>query len=164
MKSLPMKTGNSEFSKIIELILGSKLIGFEIPINQSLSCTWSLRLFFETCSDVLCCSSDVASAGDGGWQEYGYLKLAITKENSLGSRDKFNFTEIKPIVFTKVSKLVNNEDDVVAECGLLLTTEQQKQVLISTSPSPGAITVEAEFYDGEYDPEILIEDLSELPM
>lgn len=164
MKSLPMKTGNSELSEIIELILGSKLIGFEIPKNQSLSCTWSLRLFFESCSDVLCCSSDVASAGDGSWQEYGYLKLDITDENSLGSRDKFNFKEITPIAFTKVSKLVSNEDDVVAECGLLITTEQEKQVLISTAPSPGAVTVKAEFYDGEYDPEILLEDLSEQPI
>jgi hypothetical protein len=159
-----MKTGNSELSEIIELILGSKLIGFEIPKNQSLSCTWSLRLFFESCSDVLCCSSDVASAGDGSWQEYGYLKLDITDENSLGSRDKFNFKEITPIAFTKVSKLVSNEDDVVAECGLLITTEQEKQVLISTAPSPGAVTVKAEFYDGEYDPEILLEDLSEQPI
>ncbi|CAB0150933.1 hypothetical protein PSI9734_01372 [Pseudidiomarina piscicola] len=161
MKCLPMKTGNSELNKIIELLLGSKLIGFEIPKNQSLSCTWSLRLFFENCSDVLCCSSDVASAGNGDWQEYGFLKLDITDESSLGSRDKFNFREITPIAFTKVSKLVNNEDDVVAECGLLMTTEEEKQVVISTAPAPGAVTVKAEFYDGEYDPEILFEDLQQ---
>jgi hypothetical protein len=159
-----MKTGNFELSKIIELILGSKLIGFEIPKNQSLSCTWSLRLFFENSSDVLCCSSDVASAGDGGWQEYGYLKLDITDENSLSSRDKFDFRGISPITLTRVSKLVNNEDDVLAECGLLIITEQETQVLITTAPSPGAVSVKAEFYDGEYDPEVLFENLREQPM
>lgn len=164
MKSLPIKTGNSELNKIIELILGSPLIGFEIPKNQSLSCTWSLRLFFENCNEVLCCSSDVESAGDGSWREYGYLKLDITDENLLGSRDKFNFREITPITFTKISKLVNNEDDVIAECGLLMITEEEKQVVISTAPAPGAVTVKAEFYDGEYDPEIPFEDLNELTM
>lgn len=164
MKSIPIKTGNTELNKIIELILGSRLIGFEIPKNQSLSCTWSLRLFFENCCDVLCCSSDVASCGDGSWQEYGYLKLDITDENLLGSRDKFNFREITPVAFTKISKLVNNEDDVVAECGLIMTTEKEQQVVISTAPAPGAVTIKAEFYDGEYDPEIPFEDLNELPM
>ena len=164
MKSLPIKTGNTELNKIIDLILGSQLIGFEIPKNQSLSCTWSLRLFFENCSDVLCCSSDVASAGDGSWQEYGYLKLDITDEHLLGSRDKFNFREITPVEITNISKLVNNEDDVVAECGLLMTTEEGQQDVISTAPSPGAVTVKAEFYDGEYESEIPLENLNELPM
>lgn len=150
--------------KIAQLILRSKLVGFEIPKNQSLTCTWSLRLFFEDCTDVLCCSSDVSSSGTGDWQEYGYLKLDITDESELGCRDKFNFRALEPIVFSKVVKLINEEDGVSAECGLLLATEERKQVLISTAPAPGAVTVKAEFNDGEYDPEIPFEDTIERPI
>ena len=164
MKNIPMNSGYSKLNKIKEMILGSKMIGYEIPKNQSLSCTWSLRLFFDNSSDVLCCSSDVANADDDSWKEYGYLKLDITNEKSLVCRDKFDFTEITPLSFIKVAKLVNHEDDVVAECGLLLTTEQKKQIVISTAPSPGAVTVKAEFYDGKYNPESFLEDLNELPM
>ncbi|RUO62271.1 hypothetical protein [Pseudidiomarina insulisalsae] len=150
--------------KIAQFILCSKLIGFEIPKSQNLTCTWSLRMFFEDRTDVLCCSSDVSTSGSGGWQEYGYLKLNIVDESELDSRDKFNFCALEPIVFSQVAKLVNEEDDVSAECGLLLTTDDGKQVLISTAPAPGAVTVKAEFNSGEYDPEILLEDTIQRPI
>ncbi|MCB4434618.1 hypothetical protein LHL20_00010 [Alteromonas sp. McT4-15] len=166
MKHLSINTGDQGIKKITELVLGSKLVGFEIPKSQSLTCTWSLRLFFELKDNsiVLCCSSDVESSDSKSWQEYGYLKLEIIEEKLLSNRDKFNFCKLKPISFSKVFMLVNEEDDVVAECGLLLTNDQDEQVLISTSPAPGAISVKAEFYDGEYEPEVFIDDLRVLPL
>ena len=164
MKNLSVKTGGLGIRVITELVLGSKLVGFEISKSQSLTCTWSLRLFFELKDNitVLYCSSDVESSDSKSWQEYGYLKLEIIEEKLLSNRDKFNFCKLNPISFSKAFILVNEEDDVAAECGLLLTNEQDEQFLISTSPAPGAISVKAEFYDGEYEPEIFIDDLKVL--
>lgn len=56
-----------------------------------------------------------------------------------------------------LSLLINVEDNIEAECGIVLYSSEGRQVNVSTAPAPGAVSVLAPFSSDVYKPEVSIE-------
>jgi hypothetical protein len=155
LNKLPIFTGKETLDQIAEFVVGSPLVGYEIPKTQSLSCAWELRLYFKEEDRFLCLSSDVGSAGS--WREYGYLKCEVKQTKDIKDpSDVFEFSSIKAFKVEKIFLLINKEDDVIAECGITFQCQKGNEIIISTAPSPGAISVNADFNQGAFLPEVLL--------
>lgn len=101
-------------------------------------------------------SSDVASAG--GWEEFGYLKCELIPETERNDPEGiFKKVLIENMTIESISLLINAEQDVEAECGIIIRSSEGMEIIVSTAPSPGAVSVMAPFNSDEYKPEVLIE-------
>ncbi len=156
LTNIQIKVTNGSIAKLREFLVGSILCGYEIPNKQNLGCTWELRFYFEGKTSYLVFSSDVESAG--GWEEFGYLKCELIPETERNdSEDIFKKVLIENIAIESISLLINVEEDIEAECGIVIRSSEGKEIIISTAPSPGAVSVMAPFSIDEYKPEVLIE-------
>lgn len=156
LTNLQIQVANGSVAKLKAFLIGSIICGYEIPNKQSLCCTWELRFFFEDKTSYLVVSSDVASAG--GWEEFGYLKCELVSDkDKRDPNDIFNRVGIKKMPIESISLLINVDKDVEAECGIVLHSSEGHEVIVSTAPAPGAVSVLAPFNSDEYKPEVLIE-------
>ncbi|WP_039033504.1 MULTISPECIES: hypothetical protein [unclassified Shewanella] len=156
MKYLKFSTGDVSLNIIKHILLNNRVIGYGVPTSQNLSCAWIFNLYFEGFDKTLSFSSDVASST--GWKEYGYLRMDLKPVES--NKELITYVAIEPIDISSLDILINEEDDIIAECGLILIGENKRWVVISTSPAPGAVSVKADFNTVGYKPEILLEQCS----
>ncbi len=156
MTKLHIDTGDSSLEDLKHFLVGARLISYEIPKKQNLSCTWDLRLYFEGSELYLSVASDVDSTG--GWQEFGFLKCIlksdIDKEDPKGV---FKNVPVEEFNIQGLSLLINTESNVEAECGVIMHSSGGVEIVISTAPSPGAVSVLAPFSSDQFIPEAIIE-------
>ncbi|SUI78374.1 hypothetical protein [Shewanella baltica] len=156
MKYLKFSTGDVSLDVIKHTLLNNRVIGYSVPTSQNLSCTWMFNIYFEGLDKTLSFSSEVASST--GWKEYGYLRVDFKPIEY--NKDVLTYTAIEPIDISSLDVLVNEEDDVVAECGLILLGKNKREIIISTAPAPGAVSIRSDFSSLGYTPEILFEQCS----
>lgn len=153
MKYIKFSTGDVSLDIIINILLSNRVIGYAVPISQNLSCAWIFNIYFEGFDKTLSFSSQVTSSI--GWKEYGYLSVDLNPIEY--NKEVLKYTAIKPMDISSLDILMNEEDDVISECGLILRDRNNREIVISTAPPPGAVSIRADFNTLGYNPEILFE-------
>lgn len=106
----------------------ANIIAYAIPQSQTLKCTWELRLYFDNNSIV-----DFSSActNVGGWQEIGSLNMRFfnTLECKVDSNpDIYIKSMIEGFNVVSMYRLAYEEENVFAECGLILLIQKGKKL------------------------------------
>ncbi|MEI8603208.1 hypothetical protein P4S55_22235 [Shewanella sp. PP-Sp27a-2] len=153
MKYIKFSTGDVALDIISHILLSNRVIGYAVPISQNLSCAWIFNIYFEGFDKTLSFSSKVTSST--GWKEYGYLRVDLNPIEC--NKDVLKYTAIEPMNISSLDILINEEDDVISECGLILRDRNNREIVISTAPAPSAVSIRADFNTLGYKPEILFE-------
>ena len=155
-KTFKIDAGHLEWNDIKSELIGNNIIGYQIPKQQNLTCTWSFRVITEHGTAIVLSS---ATGDVDGWQEAGFMKLVIKEYDLLnGENDGFSFFSIKPFFIHALELMVYSCDEYSSECCLVFINDKTLRISVSTSPAPGAVSVDAEFNEGQFSPEYLFED------
>ena len=139
-----------------EAMSSRKVVAFAMPHGHSFQATWLFRLildggaFFEFSS---------ASTQVVDWQEVGSLNIRFGGHLSNGSSDagpEFETAAIPALRLRALERLVYEDDDVVTDCALVLTGEDGEEIVVAAAIPPGAVTVEASFTDGHFEPQFAV--------
>lgn len=156
MKKFKIDADGLNWNSIQAKLEGLTLIAYQIPNQQSLACTWCLRLM----ADNGCVVTLSSKTGDlDGWQEVGFIKVSIG-ENRFSGSDSSSLESIESFEINS-AKLISYEcDEYYSECGILLFNKQGLSITIITSPAPGAVSVDAYFNKSTFSPEFKINECS----
>jgi hypothetical protein len=156
MKKFNIDADGLSWNSIRAKLQGLTLISYQIPNNQNLTCTWCLRLIAEQGCVVTLSSK----TGDlDGWQEVGFIKVSL-EENHFFDSGISTFNPIDNFEISSARLIIYKCDEYYSECGIVLVNKQGLSITISTSPAPGAVSVDAYFNKGAFSPEFKINDCS----
>ncbi|MFT4926242.1 MAG: hypothetical protein ACI8WB_002340 [Phenylobacterium sp.] len=146
-----------DLQKIKDLAMSSYIVKYEIPAKQSLNCTWILRLHFNNEASI---EISALCTNIGGWQEMGSLKIRLCDTSSSLKKNEnlFITKNIEKFCSSKLSLITFNDESVYAECGIIFSNDVGGELIVATSPAPGAVTVRIPSEVNEFQPEILLSD------
>ncbi len=156
MKKFNIDANGLNWNSIRAKLQGLTIIAYQIPNNQSLACTWCLRLI----ADNECVVTLSSKTGDlDGWQEVGFIKISIEESHFFGSEIS-SLNSIENFAIRSANLISYECDEYYSECGIVLVNKQGLSITIITSPAPGAVSVDAYFNKGAFSPEFKIHDCS----
>ncbi len=155
MNFVKIQTIDTSWVDIKETLLNSTFTGYEIPKNQTLECAWDFRLYSSKEIGLVFCS-EVTSFG--GWEEIGVLKISAKEVKNIDRNPEiYTFQEIENFIVSDVLVLESIDGGNTVECGIKLINTNKEQLLITTSPAPGAVSIDACFSNDKFNPEVSLE-------
>lgn len=163
-RSFELQIEGAESGEIMKLLKGSSLVAFATPANQSLSEAWLLRLVFD-CK----VSAEVSSVCESvkGWQEVGILKLVLLTGESFeheSANSIFVSTMIDGFVVDSIERLVFVDEDVSAECGIVIRSAENVEFIVAAGVSPGSVSASVPLVASKFNPEMDVLDCERRPM
>lgn len=121
-------------------LVGRTVTAYAMPPKHSLAAAWLFTLYFEDGHNLAFWSEFYSTVG---WNELGVLVVSSPGKAIDGQRMNLELfrVEIPPIRIARCRKLLCEEDGFLAECGLLLASEDGKNVIIAAGISPGSVSV-----------------------
>ena len=139
-----------------QALKGQRIVSLLHPKTQTLSETWALLLRFDS-GKVVKVSSIFSPVG--GWQEMGSLLFSDGQEIS---HKEFSEVLIDGFLIEKNVGLCFEDEEVYAEVGIKLVSEDMRELIVMSSVSPGSVSVKSDFFSGDFVPEVRLEDCKEL--
>ena len=122
---------------------------YSTPPNQAINNVWYFDLL--TAQGVY--SFTASSTQVNGWEEYGSLAIKYSKEALTVRPDFMRDVLIKPpFRASKIQKIIYEDDDVITECGLLLSSTDSTKIIIACGISPESITADGIMFTGDFQP------------
>ena len=144
------------FSDIEPLFVGSKIVGYIFPKNQSLTTAWDFKLLFDNGKSIQFSS---ACTNVGGWDEMGSLNMSFSNyvSNEYLDTNIYQKNEISFSV-TEIEKLIYESKNVYSEAGIIFVSNIGEEIIIAASVSPGSISVSTPFSEANFEPELSLDD------
>ncbi|MCY7327391.1 MAG: hypothetical protein LH618_02445, partial [Saprospiraceae bacterium] len=134
-------------------VRGHSIIAYGMPAGHTLETAWEFILIFEDGS-LLEFSS--ACTQVIGWEEVGSLNIRFAPQvpgHQSSASEHLLRVEIQKFEVIAIKKLVYEDDDVIAECGLILYGANGEEVIVATGVSPGSVSIGAAFSAVQFKPE-----------
>lgn len=136
-------------SSFVDSLVDKEITAYATPTGQTVDAVWYFDL-------LTCCAAFSFAASStqvNGWVEYGALIISYSG-NAVDHRPPFMHD--KPVVpsfrVEKVQTITYEEDDVLAECGLILIGSDSRSITIACGIPPGSVTAEGEMFEGHFKP------------
>ncbi|WMP18902.1 hypothetical protein [Thiothrix lacustris] len=154
---LPYQIGGLAFSEIRLKLISSSIVGYSLPISQSLRETWDLHIYLDTGISITFSS---ACTGVGGWQEMGSLNMDFSGTMDMDKQveSKYSMTKFdNPFLIEKIYSLVFHDNDIYSESGLIFVDPNGQEVIVATGVSAGSVSMRIPF-DDNFEPELAYND------
>lgn len=151
MKEFKINTTANNWGNLAKSILGASIVSYQISDKQGLESCWDLYLNLNE-NNCLGVSSEINTVD--GWNEFGVLTVNL-EEQKKGIDGFITETLEQPFKITSIRTLEYEDDDFTTECGIEIVDEKGGTIKITSSPAPGAVSVDADFNHGHYRPEFL---------
>jgi hypothetical protein len=139
---------------LVDRVKAYRLMAYAVPEGQSAAEAWYLDLRFEDGERLEIMSASTALPN---WQEFGSLSWKWANEGAKLPEMRLIVVGIEPRKVTAVEKIVFEDDEVVVECGLAFSAENERdEILIESGVSPGAVSMRAPFVAMEFRPQFPI--------
>lgn len=150
---VPFRLEGFSGASVRDVLVGQRIIAFACPSGQSLGCTWQLRVFLD--SGVVVEFSSLTT-DLGNWQEVGSLLLRAVDgrlPTDMCNHALFQSTMIGPFRINRIDCLLYETKDVLAECGVVLHSEEDQEIIIAAGVPPGSVSVSASSIEAQFEPE-----------
>lgn len=150
--------GAKQFS-LWNLMYGNYVNAYCMPVKHGFDAAWRFQLIFEKINMSFEFSSAFTQIKE--WQEVGSLNILVVKgdaDNAVKIENFFLKHPIPPFFVEKIEKLIYEDDDVISECGIVLSGADGTEITIAAGVSPGSVSIAAPFATAPFDPEFSIED------
>jgi hypothetical protein len=152
-KKLPISFCQIEADDFVDAFRRHCIVGYSMPHGHTFEEAWLFQLKLDGGKTFEFSSSSTIVTG---WQEVGSLNVSMTDdepENVHKKNGSSIMVAIKPIVVSAISVLVYEDNDVVAEPGIVLSSEGDGEVIISAGIAPGCVSVHAPFSGSAFSPQ-----------
>tara|TARA_R110001583_G_C5639919_1_gene407789 strand:- start:1320 stop:1805 length:486 start_codon:yes stop_codon:yes gene_type:complete len=153
MKIFTITTEDHFWEKLEKLLIDKTIISYQLPIEQSLECTWRLYINLDDGTRIEF-FSEINSVDS--WNEFGVLRINVLKIAKLSGVYVENKLSI-PFNISSIGIIRYKDVNYATECGVEFKSNDNGVVRIVSSPAPGAISIDAFFNEGKYRPEFLLE-------
>lgn len=148
-KKLPIQWEGINSDLLCSFLKDQYLVACAFPKNHSLKAAWIFWLIFQS-GKVLEFSS--ACTQVVGWEEVGSLNIGllekIEKSDSYLAGNIFQIN-VQGFIFSEINKLIYEDEDLISECGLVLISPGEQEVVIAAGIPPGSVSIKAWFQKEE---------------
>lgn len=74
----------------------------------------------------------------------------------------FYFSE--SLIIDHIEKLLFEDDEIISECGIVISIENGTKIVVAAGNSPGSVSVRSDFSDQPFDPQFPIADCVVVPL
>lgn len=131
-------------------MLGQKIVSFALGTEVNFSAMWTFQLIFENTNLIEFSAS--ATQINEQWEEYSSLNILYCIDISPDIQAYETLTNrgfVNDFVIFKIEKLIWATEEVVVECGLVISDLNGREIIITAGIPPCSVTVHADF-SGEY--------------
>ena len=156
-KLLQFQLEGADLESIRDTMCGHRVTAYGMPEGHTFHSAWEFQLHFDGSGTFIEFSSACTQVVD--WQEVGSLNVRFVARD-----EKYKASvglelpkhDISFFAVEKVEVLVYEDDDVISECGLVLSGADGGEIIIAAGISPGSVSVSAPFATGSFEPQFSI--------
>lgn len=154
---------NSTGLPLNESLVNSAICAVSVPVKQSLEQAWILRLTFDNGATA---DFSSASTNVGRWRELGSLNIRLFYgHNDETASVSFAHHEVSGFKIKQVDRLVYEEPGLYVENGIILISEEGREIWIAAGVSPGSVSMQASgYFVTKFNPELRVQDCRRIPM
>ncbi|WP_143062040.1 hypothetical protein [Faunimonas pinastri] len=143
-----------DLESISGLTHSHRIAAYAMPPKHTFEAAWIFVLCFEDSNTFLELSSACTQIVD--WEEIGSLNIRMDSNDAGESKSIASYLskqEILPFSVRIIQKLIYEDDDVISECGLVLSGADGTEIVIAAGIPSGSVSVAAPFAEGSFEPE-----------
>jgi len=133
----------------VDLLVAKEITAYATPTGQLVDCVW----YFDLLTSCAAFSFAASSTQLDGWVVYGALIISYS-EIAVNQRSPFmhDRSVVPSFRVEKVKKIIYEEDEVLAECGLILFGNDSRSITVACGIPSGSVNAEGEMFEGNFKP------------